>query len=133
MEREERRNGRLVGAAETSKERAKWRRLQPKNLSILGVLKRKEWSRCRRKSIWLVRQRRLRKEIKQSRRSRVPNREGDRIKVSESRTLAGERDQSKSIKEERVVSTVKEGRFHGGKGGQARRASLEQVEGSKSG
>ena len=36
-------------------------------------------------------------------------------------------------KEERMNSTVKEGRFQGGKEGQARRASLEQVEGSMSG
>ena len=35
--------------------------------------------------------------------------------------------------EERVNSTVKEGRLQGGKGGQARRASLEQVEESMSG
>ena len=35
--------------------------------------------------------------------------------------------------EERVDSTVKEGRFHGCKGGQARRASLKEVEGSMSG
>ena len=34
---------------------------------------------------------------------------------------------------ERVDSTVNEGRFQGEKGGQARRASLEQVEGSMSG
>ena len=34
---------------------------------------------------------------------------------------------------ERVNSIVKEGRFQGGKGGQATRASLEQVEGSMSG
>ena len=38
---EEKRNGRLVGAAETSKERAEWRRLQPKNLNILGLPKKK--------------------------------------------------------------------------------------------
>ena len=37
----EKRNSRLVGAAETSKELAEWRRLQPKNLSVLGLLKRK--------------------------------------------------------------------------------------------
>ena len=46
---EEKRNGRLVGAAETSKERAEWRRLQRKNLSILGLPKRKEcpqWAGC---------------------------------------------------------------------------------------
>ena len=34
---------------------------------------------------------------------------------------------------ERVDSAVNEGRFQGGKGGQARRAPLEQVEGSMSG
>ena len=34
---------------------------------------------------------------------------------------------------ERVDSMVNKGRFQGGKGGQARRASLEQVEGSMSG
>ena len=35
--------------------------------------------------------------------------------------------------EERVNSTVTEGRFQGAKGGQAKKASLEQVEGSMSG
>ena len=35
--------------------------------------------------------------------------------------------------EERVDFTVKKGGFQGGKRGQARRASLEQVEGSMSG
>ena len=35
-------------------------------------------------------------------------------------------------REERVDSMVNEGRFQGGQGGQARRASLEQVEGSMS-
>ena len=34
--------------------------------------------------------------------------------------------------EERMDSEVKEGRFQGGKKGKARRASLEQVEGSAS-
>ena len=33
---------------------------------------------------------------------------------------------------ERVDFTVKEGRFQGGQGGQARRASLKEVEGSMS-
>ena len=42
IEGEEKRNGRLYGAAETSKERAEWRRLQQKNLNILGLSKRKE-------------------------------------------------------------------------------------------
>ena len=35
--------------------------------------------------------------------------------------------------EERVDSTVNEGRFQGGKGGQARRASRGEVEGSMNG
>ena len=39
-------SGRLVGAAEISKELAEWRRLQQKNLSILGLPKRKEWPRA---------------------------------------------------------------------------------------
>ena len=43
---EEKRSGRLVGAVETSKERAEWRRLQQRNLNILGLPKRKEWPRC---------------------------------------------------------------------------------------
>ena len=79
---EEKRNGRLVGAAETSKERAEWCRLQRKNWNILGLPKREEWPQCHRES----------------------------------------RD-----------STVNEGRFQGGQGGQARRASLGEVEGSMSG
>ena len=37
--REEKRNGRLVGAAETSKEYAEWRKLQQKNWNILGLPK----------------------------------------------------------------------------------------------
>ena len=39
---EEKTSGRLVVAAETSKERAEWRRLQQKHLNILGLVKRKE-------------------------------------------------------------------------------------------
>ena len=84
---EEKRNGRLVGAAETSKERAEWRRLQPKNLSILGLPKRKEWPQCHRKSSWQVRRSRpCQKEKGQSRLSKAPDHEG-----GESRTLARER------------------------------------------
>ena len=45
---EEKKSVRLVGVAETSKERAEWRRLQQKNLNILGLLKRKEWPQCHR-------------------------------------------------------------------------------------
>ena len=72
---EEKINGRLVGAAETSKERAEWRRLQRKNLSILDLLKRKGWPRCHRESSWQVRQCSLCQNGKeQSRLSRAPDR-----------------------------------------------------------
>ena len=75
---EEKRNGRLVGAAETSKERAEWRRLQQKNLSILGLPKRKEWPQCHRESSWQECQSRsYQKETEQSRLSRVPDHEGE--------------------------------------------------------
>ena len=89
---EEKRNDRLVGAAETSKEHAEWRRLQQKNWSILGLLKRKEWPQCHKESSWQLRQSRpCQKEKEQSRLSRVPDHEGERVKVGESRTLARER------------------------------------------
>ena len=50
IEGKKKKSGRLVGAAETSKERAEWRRLQQKNLNIPGLLKRKEWPQCHRVS-----------------------------------------------------------------------------------
>ena len=58
---------------------------------------------------------------------------GERVKVDESRTLARKRGSEREHGEERVDSTVNEGRFQGGQGEQAKRASLEQVEGSMSG
>ena len=82
---EGKRNGRLVGAAETSKERAEWRRLQRKNLSILGLLKRKEWSQCHSvgKNVGAALAKR-----KKNRLSKAPDHEGERVKMGESRTLA---------------------------------------------
>ena len=74
---EEKRNGRLVGAAKTSKERAKWRRLQQKNLNVLGLPKRKEWPQCHRESSWQEHwSRPCQKEKEPSRLSRVPDHEG---------------------------------------------------------
>ena len=71
---ERKRNGRLVGAAETSKELAEWRRLQRKNLSILGLLKSKGWPQCRRESSCQVHQSYLcRKGKEQSCLSRDPD------------------------------------------------------------
>ena len=73
----EKRNGRLVGAAETSKERAEWRRLQRKNLSILGLPKRKEWPQCHGESSCQERRSRpCQTEKEQSRLSRVSDHEG---------------------------------------------------------
>ena len=114
----EKRSGRL--AAETSKELAEWRRLQRKNLNILGLLRRKEWFQCQRESSWQERRSHLfQKEKEQSRQSRVPDHEG------------GESQDEREPEEERADSTVKESRFQGGKGGQAR-AFLGETEGSMS-
>ena len=72
-------SGRLVGASETSKERAEWHRFQQKNLNILGLPKRKEWPQ--RESSWQERRSRsCQKEKEQSRLSRVPDHEGERVK-----------------------------------------------------
>ena len=130
---EEKKNGRLDGAAETSKERAEWRRLQWKNLSILGLPKRKEWPQCHRESSW------------QERRSCPCQKKKNRAVCPEYQIIRGEsqggREPHLGEREgserkhgvERVDSTVNEGKFQGGKGGTARRASLEQVERSMSG
>ena len=56
----------------------------------------------------------------------------ERVKVDESYTLTRERGSEPEYEEKTVDSTVKEVRFHGGKGGQAKRASQEEVKGSMS-
>ena len=53
--------------------------------------------------------------------------------MGESSTLAREGGSEREHEEERVDSTVNEGRFQRGQGGQATRAFIEQVEGSMSG
>ena len=53
--------------------------------------------------------------------------------MSENRTLARKGGSEREYGVERVDSTVKEGRIQEGPGRQARRASLEEVEGSMSG
>ena len=70
----------------------------------------------------------------QSRQSRAPDREGGESQGERDLHL-GEREEGSERKhrEERVDSTVKEGRFQGGEGGKVRRASLREVEGSISG
>ena len=76
IEGKEKRNGRLVGAAETSKECAEWCRLQRKNLTKLGLLKRKERPQYHRESSWQICQSHpYQKEKEQSHQSRVPDHE----------------------------------------------------------
>ena len=58
---------------------------------------------------------------------------GERVKVSDSRTFARERESEREHAKERVDSTVNKGRFQRGNGGHTRRTSLEQVEESMSG
>ena len=131
---EEKRNGRLVGTAETSKERAEWRRLQRKNLSILGLPKRKEWSQCHRESSWQARRSRpYQEEKEQSRLSKAPDHEGRESQGGRDLHLGERGGSEREHGVEKVDSTVKEGRFQGGQGAQATRASLEEVEGSISG
>ena len=129
---EEKRNGRLYGVAETSKEREEWRRLQRNNLSILGLLK----------SGLSITERAVGKNAGAALAKRKRNRavcpeyqimREERVKMGESRTLAREGGSEQEHGVERVDSTVNEGRFQGGKEKHARRASLEQVEGSMSG
>ena len=74
----EKRSCRLYGAAETSEERAEWRRLQRKNLNILGLPKRKEWPQCHRESRW------------QERRSRPCQKKGTEPSVQSTRSQGGE-------------------------------------------
>ena len=128
---EERRNGRLVDAAETSKERAEWRRLQQKNLNILGLPKRKEWPQCHR-----------REQLESTLEPPLPKGKGTEPSVQSTRSWGGGRERIKvgerggseqEHEEERMDSTVNEGIFQGEKGGHARRASLEEVEGSMNG
>ena len=64
---------------------------------------------------------------------RAPDHEGERVKVSESHTLARKRESpEREHEEERADSTVKENRFQEGEGDQARKTCLGEVEGSMS-
>ena len=119
-ESDTKRKGRLVGAAETSKERAEWRRLQWKNLNVLGLWKRKEWHRCHREAVGKYAG------------SAFAKRKRNRAVCPKHQIMRGEsrwtraapwRERRRSEREhgvERMNSTVKEGKFQGGKGRQAR-------------
>ena len=88
---------------------AEWRRLQQKNLSILGLLKRKGWPQCHRESSWQVRQSRLcqnRKE--QSRLSRAPDRkEGIQCQRSKANNSKGKKKRRVSLCRRTVRVKVK--------------------------
>ena len=96
---EEKKNGKLVGAAETSKERAEWRRLQRKNWNILGLLKKKEWPQCHRESSWQEhRSCPCQKEKEQSCQFRVPDHDGGESQDGRKPHLGeSEGDQSESM------------------------------------
>ena len=85
-ESEEKRSGRLVGAAENSKKLAEWRRLQRKNLKILGLPKRTAASVPQREQLASMPEPPLPK-----------GKEPFEVKVSKSRTLARKGDQSGSM------------------------------------
>ena len=97
---EQKRNGRLVGAVDTSEELAEWRRLQWKNLNILSLAKRRERHQCHKESSWQAHQRRLcQKGKEQSHLSRSPDRvEGEN--QGERDSHLGERKKEKRIREE---------------------------------
>ena len=133
---EEKRSGRLVGAAETSKEHAEWRRLQWKNLNILGMLKRKKDLSATERAVGKY----ARAAFVKRKRNRAvcPKHQivkWERVKVGESHIVVREREGSERERDQRGEkrdSTVKEGRFQGGERGQAKRASLGEVKGSMS-
>ena len=115
----EKRNNRLVGVIETSRELAERHRLLQKNLYKLGQPKRQAWPRCHKVSSWQGRQSRLcQNEKEQSHLSRSPDREKVKVRKRRIKMEHGE---------ERVDTTVKEGRFQRGEGGQAKRTSLEEA------
>ena len=102
-ESDRKRSGRLVGAAETSKERAEWRRLQRKNLNILGLLKRKEWLQRHIESSWQEpRSRPWQKEKEQSRQSRVLDHKGGKSQGGREPHLGERGGYEREHEEERV-------------------------------
>ena len=115
-----------------SKELAQWHRLHLKNLSTLGLLRRKDIATKRAvgkyAGVTLAKKKRNRTVCPEYQIMR-----GEKVKVSGSRTLEREGRSEQEHGEERVDSTVKEGTLQGGEVKQTRRASLGKVKGSISG
>ena len=129
----EKKNGRLVGAAETSKERAEWRRLQRKNWNILGLPKRKEWPQCTERAVGknagaaLAKRKRSKADC-----PKYQIIKGERVKVGESHTLARERGIRARAWNGKGGLYGEQGQIPRRTGRKARRASLGEVEGSMS-
>ena len=86
------RNGGLVDAKEPSKDRTEWRRLQEKNSSVLCLIKRKAWPSATERAVGKY----ARAAFSKRKRNRTVGPEHrmvreERVKVSESCTLASER------------------------------------------
>ena len=92
----DKRNARLVGAAESVQNGAGFSGI---NLNGLGLLKSKEWPKCHRESSWQERRSRpCQKEKEQSRLSRVPDHEeGESQGEREPHLGESEGDQSESM------------------------------------
>ena len=117
--RKGKRNGRLVGAAEISKEHAQKCRLQRKNLSTLGQPKIEGWPQCHRESSLYGKYPGVTVAKRKKNKAGCPEHHilrWDRVKMSESRSLTSERGLELEHVKEMVDSAGKEGRFHGGEG-----------------
>ena len=102
-----------------------------KNLNILGLPKRKEWPQCHKTSSWQIRRSRLCQKNKD--RAVCPKHQvvrWDKVKVSESRTLARERRIKAGVWRGKGGLHSEGRQVQGGEGEQAKRASLGEVEGS---
>ena len=115
--REEKRNGRLVGAVETSKERVEWRRLQRKNLNIFRPAEKERVASVPQRE-QLARQEPPLPKGKGTEPSVQSTRscgEGKESRWARAAPWRERRESEREHEEERVDSTVKEGRFQRGK------------------
>ena len=87
-------------------------------MSILGLLKMKEWPQCHRENSWQLCQSRLcQKENEQSHLSKVLDRKTGENQGEQEPHLGKKRGSKREHGEKKVDSTVKDGKFQGGEGG----------------
>ena len=127
---EEKRNGRLLGAAKTSKELAESSRLQRHNLNKLGLRKKERVASYQKASSWQERKSSLCQiEKEQNHLSRSSDREvGERVNVSKSNTLAREKGIRAGAWEGKGGLHSKGKRVPGRREGTRKRTSLEVLE-----